>query len=506
MNIIKFSGTFSDNLFRYCVRFAGISFFIVTIGCNNSKNPVISVFSSSQDGDRLSRKEEVMFVRDKKSSLPVISVNDSIKFQKIEGFGATFNEAGRICLNSLDGDAGDAVFKRLFDPDSGAGYTVMKSPIAACDFASAGPWYSYCDTPGDTALKTFSIERDLGPNGLIPFIKKASEYGRFEIETTMDFAPDWMYVSLKKDEKHIRPIYYSALARYYSKYIQAYAANGITPGYLNLFNEAENSWYSNVTYKAMGEMIKSHVIPQFRTDGLTTKIQLGETANRPEAIQKFPAALEDPEVRKSIASLTVHGYDWDKFSTLTELHLKYPDIPIWQTEVCYARVGNKPTNEPPGGPDHLPFYEFSDGEYWGNMIMNDLKNWVSVWVYWNMILDQEGGPWLISEEHGDPDDNRQQPVVIINRNTKEVTYTGLYYYLAHFSKFVRPGAYRIDCTGGSPQLNFAAFLNSDGKVVLNIINNGDDTESKMLWNNEMAILKLKSHSITTLVWNAMQKF
>jgi glucosylceramidase len=431
----------------------------------------------------------------------VISVNEETNFQKIDGFGATFNEAGMICLNSLGTDSREKVLKMLFDPDSGSGFNVMKSPIAACDFASASPWYSYNDTPGDTSMIRFSIERDKGPNGLITFIKKASEFGKFEIETTMDFAPDWMYKSLKSGEKHVKPEYYVALARYYSKYIQAYTSSGIDIAYLNPFNEPENSWYSNVTYKVIGEMIKNYIVPRFRADGIATKIQLSESSNRPEAIQKFPSALDDPEVGKYISTLTVHGYDWDKFSSLTDLHNKYPDIPIWMTEVCYARVGNMPTNEPPGGPDHLPVYEFSDGEFWGNMIMNDMKNRVSAWVYWNMILDQDGGPWLVSAEHGDPDDNRQQPVVIINRKTGEVNYTGLYYYLSHFSRFVRPGAFRIDCTGGSSQLNFAGFRNNDGSIILNIINNGSETDCKILWHNKMVIQKLKGHSITTLKWS-----
>jgi hypothetical protein len=102
-----------------------------------------------------------------------------------------------------------------------------------------------------------------------------------------------------------------------------------------------------------------------------------------------------------------------------------------------------PNNIPPNGPTKMPVYEFSDGEFWGNMIVNDMKNWVCAWIYWNMILDENGGPWLISTEHGDPDNNKQHPVVIVNRTTKQVTYTGLYYYLSHFSKFVRPGARRI---------------------------------------------------------------
>jgi glucosylceramidase len=484
------------------IRFAFvISIVIFTIQCQRSKGPDIAVYSSSQDGDRLTRKNDVTFASARESSVPVIKIDIGTRFQKIDGFGATFNEAGMICLNSLPAGSKDNVLKMLFEPDSGAGFTVMKSPIAACDFASAGPWYTYNDTPGDISLEHFSIKRDLEPNGLISFIKAASRFGKFEIESPMDFAPDWMYYSLKKGEKHIKPQYYNSLANYYLKYLQAYADHGVAINYLNLFNEADNPWYSNVTYKSMGEMIKKYMGPRLKEIGSTTKIQLGETSNRPEALQKFPDVLNDPEIRKYISSLTVHGYDWDKFSSLTELHNKYPEIPIWQTEVCYARVGDQPTNEPPERPLPVPVYEFSDGEFWGNMIMNDMKNWVSVWIYWNMILDQNGGPWLVSEEHGDPDNNRQHPVVIINRHTKEVTYTGLYYYLAHFSKFIRPGAYRINCSGGSSQLNFTGFQNADGSIVVNVINNGDEVVCNISWNNKMASQKLKAHSITTLKWN-----
>ena len=119
-----------------------------------------------------------------------------------------------------------------------------------------------------------------------------------------------------------------------------------------------------------------------------------------------------------------------------------------------------------------------------------------------MILDQDGGPWLVSPEHGDPEPNQQHPVVIINRNTKKVTYAGLYYYLAHFSKFVKPGAYRINCIGGASSLNFVGFLNIDGSIVLNVINNGDETDCKISWNNLMTIQRLKAHSITTVTWNS----
>ncbi len=197
-----------------------LSFLLANVQCTKKQN--IYVFSSSQDGDRITRQTDILFVSKLKSKAVESIVDENIRFQKIDGFGATFNEAGMICLNSLLPDAKENVLKMLFDSVSGAGYTLMKSPIAACDFASAGPWYTYNDNPGDTSMSKFTIERDLGPNGLITFIRSAAKYGKFEIESPMDFAPDWMYFAIKKDEKHIRPEYYGALAKYYSKYLKAY--------------------------------------------------------------------------------------------------------------------------------------------------------------------------------------------------------------------------------------------------------------------------------------------
>ena len=456
----------------------------------------VSVYVSSLAGDRMTKSSDMQFKPATESASGSITIDETVKYQKMEGFGATFNEAGMICLNSLEASSRDSVLRNLFDPVAGAGYTLMKSPIAACDFASAGPWYSYDDNPGDTKMLKFSIGRDLQPNGLIPFIKSASAFGKFRIESPMDFAPDWMLYSLKQGEKNVRKEYYPALAAYYSKYIREYAKNGVTIDFLNPFNEPQNTWYSNETYKTIGVMVKDFIVPRFKADGIKTKIQLCETANRPEALQKLPDALNDPAVRKNVNSLTVHGYDWDQFSMLTKLHKAYPDIPIWQTEVCYASLGNVPEN----GPKSLPVYDFQDGEFWGNMIMNDMQNRVSAWLYWNMILDENGGPWLVSKEHGDGDNNIQHPVVIINRKTHKVSYTGLYYYLAHFSKFIRPGAYRIQSIGNQEQLNYAAFVNTDGTVILNIINNGDPTDCNIVWKKMTTQLHVAAHSISTLKW------
>ena len=158
---------------------------IANVQCNSRKTPEISVFSSSQGGDRLAKKAGVSFTTKSEANLPVIEIDTATRFQKIDGFGATFNEAGMICLNALTPESRDSVLRNLFDPENGAGFNLMKSPIAACDFMSAGPWFTYNDTPGDTAMVHFSIERDLRPDGLVSFIKAASRFGKFEIESIL---------------------------------------------------------------------------------------------------------------------------------------------------------------------------------------------------------------------------------------------------------------------------------------------------------------------------------
>ena len=149
----------------------------------------------------------------------------------------------------------------------------------------------------------------------------------------------------------------------------------------------------------------------------------------------------------------------------------------------------------------LPRYDFEDGDFWGIQIFNDLENFASAWIYWNLVLDEHGGPWSISYIHGNPDPNIQHPIVIVDREKKRVTYTGLYYYLAHFSKFVRPGAIRVGTFGAQPGVRAMAFKASDGGMALELMNSGKDgTAVSISWNGREARLRLPAMSITTALW------
>ena len=150
----------------------------------------------------------------------------------------------------------------------------------------------------------------------------------------------------------------------------------------------------------------------------------------------------------------------------------------------------------------LPRYDFKDGDFWANQIISDLESGASAWIYWNMILDENGGPYLLSEAHRDDADNYQHPVVVINRRTKQITYTALYYYLAHFSKFVRPGAHRIRSTCRISKVRCAAFKSPEGLIVAELVNSRRrPVDVRLRWRGRVLEPALPPHSITSLIWN-----
>jgi glucosylceramidase len=436
---------------------------------------------------------------------PSFQLDESVVHQEIAGFGASFLEAGMICLNSLDSQQQESVLRALFDPKDGAGFSAMKTVIAATDFMSAGPWYTYDETPGDVRLKHFSIQRDLGPNGLIPYIKRARKYGSFILQAPMDYPPDWMLVDVNSNQ-NVDKKYFHTLAQYYLRYLEEYQKNGIFIDYLSLFNEP--LVYTKIPYASIRDLLKNDVGPLFAEHGVKTKIQLSEDPTRVGANDRYPILLDDPEARKYVASIPYHGYDFTRlkkpptrengynfreFEKIAGFHKKYPDLLLWMTEVCY--FGGTPWAKP------LPRYDYEDSDFWVNQIISDLEAGASAWTYWNMILDQNGGPWLISPIHNDPDNNVQHPVVIIDRNTKKVSYTGLYYALAHFSKFVRPGSIRIGSAGNEPGVRCVAFKSPDGSFVAQLVNSrNEDAKVSVESHGRSLSLTLPPVSISTCLW------
>jgi glucosylceramidase len=447
--------------------------------CNLYEGNKISWYLTSPEGKRVDYIGEIAFTGRREEGPPVIRIDEGIEYQRMDGFGATFNESGWYLLNLLDESARDRVLKAFFHPDEGSGYTVCAAPIGHNDYSLS--YYSFNETDGDINMENFSIQRDKGC--LIPYIKSALRYNRFILATRPDYPPRWML----DGEKRLQRKYYDAFSLYLLKYVLEYEKEGITVDYISVFNEP--MIYTQITGEEIGLLIKDHLGPLFEKHNIKTKIQATDAFDRGQACKEWPPVLDDPDARKYVSTATFHGYWWERSTPfmLGSLYEKYRDIPIWQTECMNLYT--------------KPILEYVDGEVWGKMILDDINNGVAAWIFWNMLVDEHGGPW--NQDPFNPG-FEQDGIAVINQEDRSVTYTAKYYYFTHFSRFIKPGAVRIhsvDVEDNLKWVRFSAFKNPDGNKVFVVLNsNQHEAAVRLEYKGNSASIRLPGHSIATLLW------
>ena len=83
-------------------------------------------------------------------------------------------------------------------------------------------------------------------------------------------------------------------------------------------------------------------------------------------------------------------------------------------------------------------------------MINDFNNGTVGWTDWNILLDEKGGPnhvenFCFAPMHADT-------------QTGELIYTPSYYYIGHFSKFIRPNAKRLNTVSSRSHLLSTSFI------------------------------------------------
>jgi glucosylceramidase len=158
--------------------------------------------------------------------------------------------------------------------------------------------------------------------------------------------------------------------------------------------------------------------------------------------------LRDSVARRYIAGVAWHCYNGD-VTAQSQVHDSFPAKDAYFTECS--------------GGDWAP--SFGDNLVWNvrNLIIGSTRNWARGVLLWNLALDELHGPYT-----GGCTNCRG--VVTINSLSGTVTRNVEYYALAHASRFVRPGARRIDSSTGVDGLESVAFRNPDTSTVLIVVN------------------------------------
>jgi len=169
-----------------------------------------------------------------------------------------------------------------------------------------------------------------------------------------------------------------------------------------------------------------------------------------------------------------------QFDNVKRVHEAFPKTNLIFTEGCVEKFDLSRTSD------------WSLGERYGFSMINDFNSGAVGWTDWNILLDDKGGPNHVRNFCFAP--------IHANTQTGDLIYTNSYYYIGHFSKFIRPGAKRIACSSTRSQLLATAFINTNGKVVIVVMNPQDKAIPFNLCASKYATqLTSEAHSIMTIV-------
>ncbi len=444
----------------------------------NSVNPEVQVFETSESGNQLSLRTTFEALTEEST----IALNPAKEFQTITGFGGAFTESSAYLLNQMSEEKRNEILAAYFAKD-GARYSLTRTHMNSCDFSLNN--YSYTPVAGDKNLAHFSIDAD--KDDIIPMIQDAmaiSEDG-FKLFSSPWTAAPWMKDNNKWVGGKLLPEYYDTWALFFSKYVDAYKAEGIDIWGFTVENEPHGNgenWESmHYSPEEMTHFVQHFLGPKLEADGKGHLKILGYDQNREGIREWVDVMYKDEASSKYYDGTAIHWYEstYDYFpAELQYAHQKAPDKFLIQTEACVDA-------EVPVWKDDKWYWkkEATDWGYdwreaekkylhpkyapanrYARDIIGCLNNWVDGWVDWNMVLDTKGGPnwannWCIAP-------------VIVDPEKDEVYYTPLYYIMAHFSKFIRPDAVVIDAQNSDKELMVSAAKNPDGSIAVVVFNEG----------------------------------
>ncbi|NLS11672.1 glycoside hydrolase family 30 protein [Vibrio sp. SM6] len=400
-------------------------------------------------------------------------------FQEWEGFGGAFTESAAHVLNSMSPAQQKVMMEAYFDAEKGIGYNFCRTHINSCDF-SLGNWA--CCEEEDAQLRGFNLERD--KQQIIPMIHWAKEIASSEI---LFFSSPWSppaWMKTNGEMNHggqLKPEHFETWALYYCKYIEAMRAEGIEISAITVQNEpAATQVWDSCVYSAEEErdFVRDYLGPALEKNGLADVKLVTWDHNRAEAFHRARVMFDDAKASSYVYGIGIHWYMGDNYDNLRLINDIYRDKKIWFTEGCQE-----------GGPHHG---EWKVAERYGHSIINDLNHYTSMWCDWNLFLNELGGPNHVNNLCSAP--------ILGDTQTDTVIFNPSYYYMGHFSKFIKRGAKRVALATSSDDLEGTAFINPNGEKVVILMNRLDRQVTYALNHlGEGGYIEMPPRSMQTLI-------
>jgi glucosylceramidase len=385
---------------------------------------------------------------------PVVRVDNEKTHQTILGLGSSLEHTTCYNLSRLPDPVKRETIRNLVHPSTGIGMNLMRICIGTPDFTGE-PWYSYCDTP-DPDLTDFSIENDL--DYVIPVLNIALEENpELRFYASPWSPPGWMTTTGDMIGGRLKREYYSAYARYFVRFVEAYHDEGIPiyaitvqnePG-VDRSKETDPKWkYPSCRWRAEEErdFIRDHLGPALAEAGLETRIwtydhnfNLKPTVDGDDPGIDYPTVvLRDSAAARFVDGVAFHGYAGTPRGMATFAD-RFPGMPIY----------------------------FTEGSTFGTRgalkIIDYFNHGASSYNAWVTMIDERGGP-----NNGPFEASRT--CITLDSTGPTVQYHFDYYMYGHFMKFIQRGAKRLGTSSQSGARSAAAFRNPDGSIVAMVVN------------------------------------
>ena len=441
-------------------------------------NKKIKIYISSKSSN--SNLEEISYneLKSNKQNLNKLTIHEGNLKQKFMGFGGAFTEASASIYAKLSNDNKKNIINSYFGNNDGNSYSFGRTHINSCDFSLGN--YAYCEVE-DESLSSFSIDHDRSI--LIPFIKDAIKKSNIPLKLLASpwSPPAWMKTNGEMNNGgKLKSEYREAWAKYYCKYIEAYEKEGIPIWGISVQNEpAAKQVWDSCLYTAQEErdFVKNYLGPALHSNNLKDKKVIIWDHNRDEMLYRAETILGDPEANNYIWGTGFHWYEQgNHFDDVQKVHDKFPDKQLIFTEGCQE-----------GGP-HIGSWKL--GERYAISIINDLNRWTVAWLDWNLILDETGGPNHVGNLCSAP--------IIVDNN--QILFQSSFYYIGHFSRFIKRGDYIISSKMESNNLLSLSSIDSDRNIKTIVLNDKEKKiDFELIQGENTFYLSIPARSILTII-------
>ena len=415
-----------------------------------------------------------------------VFVDPDKTYQTLLGIGGAITDASAEVFAALAPQDQERLLKAYYDPEQGIGYSLARTTIHSSDFSSAS--YTYVQE-GDATLDTFSVAHDRAFR--IPLLRRAiaAAGGHLTLFASPWSAPAFMKTngSLLQGGR-LKPEFADAWARYFTRFIRAYEKEGVPVWGVTVQNEpmATQRWESMI-FSAEDErdFLKNHLGPVMVQAGLGDRKIIVWDHNRDLMTQRARVIFEDPDASRYAWGMGFHWYEtWaggaPMHANVGTVHQAWPDKHLLLTEATVE------------GFDPARLQSFANAERYGASLINDFNQGAEGWTDWNILLDENGGPNHVGNFCFAP--------VHADTRTGELTFTPSFYYLGHFSRFIRPGAHRVEAASSRSSLMTTAFTNPDGTLATVVMNQTDKAvDYRFFVGKDEAKVSIPPHAMQTLV-------